>query len=197
LLFSPEEPDQNRVANVSRKRLRHADRARHVLAVAEASGGGFGTTQTSQSGRATGSVRLVERSCGAVYYAKLRLPDGRQVQRKLGAAWTRRGRPEGGSLTQRMAEARLRELLVEAERGTLAAINRSGDGHTFEDAAAEYLRYVEHERQRRPSTLRDYRNTINCYLLPALGREAVADITGASSHAGLQPARRLPTTRGP
>ena len=34
-------------------------------------------------------------------------------------------------------------------------------GATFADAAAEWLRYVEHDRKRRPSTVRDYRNAIN------------------------------------
>ena len=38
----------------------------------------------------------VERARGPVWYAKYRLPDGRQVQRKLGPAWTDRGRPAAG-----------------------------------------------------------------------------------------------------
>jgi hypothetical protein len=66
--------------------------------------------------RATGSIALVQRKRGPVYYAKLRLPDGRQLQRKLGPAKNGRGRPPAGALTGKMAEDRLRELLVEAER---------------------------------------------------------------------------------
>jgi hypothetical protein len=34
-------------------------------------------------------------------YAKYRLPDGRQVQRKFGPAWTERGRPPAGWFTKR------------------------------------------------------------------------------------------------
>ena len=37
-------------------------------------------------GRSDGSVTLVERKRGPVNYAKLRLSDGRQLQRKLGPA---------------------------------------------------------------------------------------------------------------
>ena len=41
----------------------------------------------------SGHVFRVERRRGSVWYAKYRLPDGRQVQKKIGPAWTRRGRP--------------------------------------------------------------------------------------------------------
>jgi integrase len=134
--------------------------------------------QSSRYARATGSVALMQRRRGPVYFAKLRLPDGRQVQRKLGPAWTRRGRPQGGTLTPKMAEGRLRELLVEADHGTLAITHAPADGRTFADAAAEWLRYIEHDKQRRPSTLRDYRNTVHSCLLPALGADTpLTDIT--------------------
>jgi integrase len=134
--------------------------------------------QPQPYGRATGSVALVNRKRGPVYYAKLRLPDGHQVQRRLGSAWMSRGRPEGGALTRKMADAELRKLLVEAERGTLAATRGTANGRTFGDAVAEWLRYVEHERHRRPSTLSDYRATVNVRLLPALGKDTpLAQIT--------------------
>ncbi len=81
-----------------------------------------------------------------------------------------------------MAEDRLRKLLVEAERGTLEDVRRpAGDpanGHAFADAAAEYRRYIEHDLQRRPSTMRDYRNTVEVRLVPKLGADTpLADIT--------------------
>jgi site-specific recombinase XerC len=38
---------------------------------------------------------------------------------------------------------------------------------TFADAAAEYLRYIEHDRGRKPSTLRGYRSALQAHLLPA------------------------------
>ena len=36
----------------------------------------------------TGHVFRVERARGPAWYTKYRLPDGRQVQKKLGPAWT-------------------------------------------------------------------------------------------------------------
>jgi hypothetical protein len=85
----------------------------------------------------SGHVFRVERRHGLVWYAKYRLPDGRQVQRKIGPAWTERGRPPAGYLTKRTAERWLRDLLDEARRGTLPGMVRTGA--TFADAAAEYL----------------------------------------------------------
>ena len=38
----------------------------------------------------SGHVFRVERTRGPVWYAKYRLPDGRQIQRKLGPAWIAR-----------------------------------------------------------------------------------------------------------
>jgi integrase len=94
-----------------------------------------------------------------VWYAKYRLRDGRQVQKRLGPAWTERGRPAAGYFTKRTAEAWLRDTLDEARRGTLHGMVRTGA--TFADAAAEWLRYTEQERACKPSTLRDYRNMVN------------------------------------
>jgi integrase len=108
-------------------------------------------------------------------YAKYRLPDGRQVQKKLGPAWTSRGRPPAGYFTKRLAEAWLRELLDDARRGVLPGLVRTGA--TFADAAAEYLRYVEIDRGRKASTLRGYRSSIQAHLLPVFGEMAVEDIT--------------------
>ena len=51
-------------------------------------------------GRPTGHGFRVERVRGPVWYAKYRLPDGRQVQRKIGLAWTERGRPANGYFQQ-------------------------------------------------------------------------------------------------
>ena len=123
----------------------------------------------------TGHVYRVERSRGPAWYAKYRLPDGRQVQKKLGPAWTERGRPPAGYFTKRQAEAWLREVLDQARRGTLPGLVRTGA--TFEDAAAEYLRYVEHDRGRKLSTVRGYRSMINTHLLPAFGPMPVEDVT--------------------
>src|SRR5215210_590757 len=123
----------------------------------------------------TGHVyrRSAERS--DVWYAKYRLPDGRQVKKRIGPAWTSRGRPAAGFYTRRTAEAWLRDLLDEARRGTLPGMVRTGA--TFADAAAEYLRYTEHDRGCKPSTLTDYRSIISAHLLPAFGAMRLEEIT--------------------
>jgi hypothetical protein len=89
---------------------------------------------------------------GPIWYAKYRLPDVRQVQKKIGPAWTGRGHPAAGYVTKRLAEDWLRERLEEARRGTLPGLVRTGA--TFADAAAELLRTssttgcVNHRRSR-------------------------------------------------
>jgi integrase len=123
----------------------------------------------------TGHVFRVERARGPVWYAKYRLADGRQVQKKLGPAWTERGRPSAGYFTKRQAEAWLRETLDEARRGTLPGMVRAGA--TFADAAAEWLRYVEHDRGRKPSTVAGYRSIVRSELLPRFGDMALESVT--------------------
>src|SRR6201994_3146277 len=95
----------------------------------------------------TGHVFRVERKRGQCWYAKYRLPDGRQVQKKLGPAWTERGRPPVGYFTKRTAEVWLCDVLDDARRGRLPAQVRTGV--TFAEAAAEWLRFVEHDRKRK------------------------------------------------
>jgi integrase len=125
----------------------------------------------------SGHVFRVERTRGPAWYAKYRLPDGRQVQRRLGPAWSGRGRPPAGYFTKRLAEDWLRDVFDQARRGTLPGMVRTGA--TFGDAAAEFLRYVEHDRALKPSTLRGYRSIIDAYLLPAFGEQRVEDVTTA------------------
>jgi integrase len=103
----------------------------------------------------SGHVFRVERRRGPVWYAKYRLPDGRQVQKKIGPAWTSRGRPQAGYFTKRTAQAWLDERLAKARSGELAGLVRTNV--TFDEAAAEWLRYVEHERAVKPGTLEGYR----------------------------------------
>src|SRR5438094_7008045 len=83
-------------------------------------------------------VFRVDRQRGPVWYAKFRLPDGRHAQKRLGPAWTERGRPPAGYLTKRLAEDWLRDTLDQVRRGTLPGMVRTGA--TFADAAAEWLR---------------------------------------------------------
>lgn len=117
--------------------------------------------------RATGHVRLASRKRGDQFYVKYRLPDGRQVQKRLGPAWESPGRPPTGYYTRRTAEEALQAILADARRGTLAGMSRSGS--TFRDAATEYLRYVEHVRKIDAATVKDYRGVIDGYLTPEFG----------------------------
>jgi integrase len=110
-----------------------------------------------------------------VWYAKYRLPDGRQVQKKLGPAWAERGRPPAGYFTKRTAEDWLRGTLDEARRGSLPGMVRTGA--TFADAAAEWLRYIEFDRERKPSTVGDYRSIVSAQLLPECGELPIEAIT--------------------
>ena len=116
----------------------------------------------------SGHVFRREGQRGGVWYAKYRLPDGRQVQRRIGPAWSQRGRPAAGHYTKHTAEQWLADLLQQARRGELPGMVHTGA--TFADAAAEYLRWIEHDRQRKPSTLRGYRSIINAHLLPGVRR---------------------------
>jgi integrase len=120
--------------------------------------------------RVTGRVSLRERKRGGpAWYVKYRLADGRQVQALLGPAHTGRGRPQEGYYTARLAEEELQSLLSRAREGTLPD-SKQRSGHTFNDAAGEWLRYVEHDKQRKPSTVQDYRNVVKV-LLDEFGRD--------------------------
>jgi integrase len=123
----------------------------------------------------SGHVFRYEGKRRPVWRAKARLPDGRQVQKTIGPAWTARGRPPAGSFTKRTAEAWLRAVLAEAAAGTLPGMVRTGA--TVADACAEYLHYVEQDRQRKPSTLRDYQSIFRNYVLPHLGDVALEDLS--------------------
>jgi integrase len=123
----------------------------------------------------TGSVYRREGRRRPMWYAHYRLADGREVRRKIGPAWTARGRPAAGYFTKRTAEAWLSDVLDQARRGTLPGAVRTGA--TLADAAAEYLRYVEIDRARKPTTVQDYRSVIDTHLLPAFGDMRLEDIT--------------------
>ncbi len=125
----------------------------------------------------SGHVYRVERKRGPAWYAKYRLPDGRQIQRKIGPAWAERGRPASGYYTKRQAEDWLRDVLDQARRGTLPGLVQTGA--TFADAAAEFLRYAEQDRALKPSTIRGYRSIIDAYLVPAFGPRPLEDISSA------------------
>jgi integrase len=124
--------------------------------------------------RATGHVKLVERKRGDQFYVKYRCPDGRQIERKLGPAWTGNGRPPAGYYTRRTAEEALQAILTDLRRGVGP---KDATGATLADAASEYLRYVEHVRKIDIATVKDYRGVIDGYLLEEFGEQLIDAIT--------------------
>jgi integrase len=122
----------------------------------------------------SGHVFRVERRRGPQWYAKYRLPDGRQCQKLIGPAWTSRGRPSAGYFTKRGAQVWLDDLLASARRGLLPGMVRTGA--TFADASAEWLRWAEHERACKATTLTDYRYTVR-RLDDAFGEQRLEDVT--------------------
>src|SRR5450631_4270269 len=125
----------------------------------------------------TGHVFRVDRARGPVWFAKYRLPDGRQVQRKVGPAWTERGRPAVGYFTKRTAEAWLRDLLHEARRTASAGPGEQPIAATFADAAAEWLRFIVQDRGRKPSTGDGYASIVRTQLLSTFGPMPLESIT--------------------
>lgn len=127
--------------------------------------------------RPSGFVRLIERADGAVFYAQIRTADGKRLQRRLGPAWSKRSRPPAGSLTRGQAESMLEEMLA-GRSSTVQVEPQPGDDVTFRQACDEWLRYVEHDRKRRPSTIRDYKREIEKRLIPEFGADTpISQIT--------------------
>jgi integrase len=133
---------------------------------------------TSQAKTSTGHVARVDGTRGASWYVRIRAggSSGKQIQKRLGPAWTERGRPPAGYFTKRKAEAELRTMLADLDRGTSALIKKT-TGATFADAAAEYLRFVTDVRRRESSTVADYAGVVHGYLVPRFGQRDVASIT--------------------
>lgn len=121
---------------------------------------------------ASGHLDSREGKRGKVWTARLRLPSGDQRRVTLGKDWTNGGRPPEGFLTRHMAEAKVRELVVEADRGNVTKREKSS---TFGEACVDYLDYVENDRQRRHSTVLHLRNLTNGVLLPAFGEVTKLD----------------------
>jgi integrase len=138
----------------------------------------------------SGHVFEVERSRGPVWYAKYRVPSGRQVQRLIGPAWKQRGTAPSGYYTKRSAEEWLRSQLQDIQLGVAAGLVETGVN--FAQAAAEYLRFAEQDRGCKPSTLVSYRSAIDAHLIPEFGKRRIEDITTRDVErwrAGIGPAR--------
>jgi integrase len=131
--------------------------------------------QTVHTRPVSGHVFRLERKRGDRWYMKYRLPDGRQIQKLIGPAWTsRKGAPPPGYYTKRTAQTVLNETLARARRGELGGV--AAVRATFANAAEEWLRYVERDRERKASTVADYRHMVS-RLKPELGSLRIEDIT--------------------
>ena len=125
----------------------------------------------------SGHLCRLPRKSGDRWRAKWRDAAGVQHKKVLGRVWTGKGRPREGYLTKAQAQRVLDELLVEARQVGPGARRMVGRQVTFADAAAEWLRYVEFDRRRRPSTLRDYRQAVDQVLVPTFGALELEDLT--------------------
>src|SRR5215208_410923 len=85
------------------------------------------------------------------------------------------GRPAAGYFTERTAEAWLRDVLDRARAGTLPGMVRTGV--TFAEACEEWLRYMEHDLDRKPSTLVQYRSSVRAHFVPAFGHLRLEDVS--------------------
>jgi hypothetical protein len=107
------------------------------------------------------------------------------------------GPGEGGRqpATSRSARPKLGSAIVldEARRGTLPGLVKTDV--TFRDTAEEWLRYVEHARGRKPSTIVGYRAMLRSQLLPHFGELPIESITTPMVEEWIAGVDRLPATR--
>ena len=86
-------------------------------------------------------------------------------------SWGRPGPTGGGLRRATSSSARPEEWLAEtlhaARHGELVIQNATGV--SFAEAAAEWLRYIEFDRERKPGMVKGYRWIVNSQLLPAFG----------------------------
>ncbi len=102
--------------------------------------------------RATGFVRTATLADGTeVFRAQGKKPGGGQYQRTLGKVWSKPSRAPAGYLTRAQAES-----AAESIRDGMPSEPDPGAAVTFGAAGREWLRYSEHDRGCRPSTVQDY-----------------------------------------
>lgn len=106
----------------------------------------------------------------------------------------RRGdaRPQGPSPSARRKHG-CANVFDQARKGTLPGLVRTEA--TFADAAAEWLRCVEHDRDRKPSTVAGYRALVRSQLLPTFGGMKVESITTPMIETWFAGVDRAPSTR--
>lgn len=116
----------------------------------------------------SGHVRLRKLARGDVWYARIRV-GSKDTQKRIGPAWKKRTACPPGYFTKATAEKWPREYLADVGRGD--RIEQQATGATWPDACREWLRWTEHDRKRKRSTVRDYRLTVEANLIPDLGAD--------------------------
>lgn len=116
----------------------------------------------------SGSIILRKLARGDVWYARVRV-GSKDTKKRIGPAWTKRTACPSGYFTKATADRWLREYLSDVGRGL--RIEQQTTGAVWEDACREWLRWIEHDRKRKRSTVRDYRLTIEANLIPDLGAD--------------------------
>jgi integrase len=85
--------------------------------------------------------------------------------------------PSPEHLAPAAAASVLRDLLASAPKQPTPPGQRGRAAITFDQACEDWLRYIEHERKRAPSTIADYRSAVGAHLLPVFGADtALAQI---------------------
>jgi integrase len=116
----------------------------------------------------SGSVYLRQLARGDRWYARVRIGN-RDTKKCIGPAWQKRTTPPAGYFTRTSAERWLRDYLTDVGRGL--RIEQPKTGATWGEACREWLRWIEHDRRRKRSTVRDYKLTIDANLIPDLGED--------------------------
>src|SRR3954471_20260442 len=102
----------------------------------------------------TGSLLVVSRAAGSVYYGKFRDGSGQQVKRRIGPVRTPH-EPDG--LTKSQAEARLRDLIATVQADAPA------HARTLDAAAGAWLTHLE-AAGAKASSVRSYRAALAWFL---------------------------------
>lgn len=127
--------------------------------------------------RASGRIYIRKRKRADQWYMQYRVA-GRRFNRRLGPVWKEKGRPPAGYFTKRLANEALQAVLTDARRGDLKLPEPEDTARTYGDACDEFLRYVESDKGRTSSTVKDYRGAINRRLRGAFGSDTpVSDVT--------------------
>lgn len=139
--------------------------------------------------RVTGHLQVRGTGTQRKWFALYTDREGVKRTKTLGAAWVKdsgRRTPRGatvwraasgecppGALTPKDAEARLEDLLAQVRERPSGEVIRPAvaDAYAFAELVEDWLTYLEVEKRRRPSTIRDARNTARRYLVEHFGHD--------------------------